>query len=399
MSLSSTVAAIPLSPVLSRGDGIPRRPIGSGLDHGRPSTRSQLRFWIQVCLVLPTALVLGIQPALAEQPNVDPAVVDPAVVDPAAVDPAAVDPAAVDPAAWGADHVGQPFPEYLTGDECLFCHRKVGATWNSNPHQQTIREATAGDLAIGLLAGRDSQAAGETQYLLGARQMTRFLRRGQEYGKLEMLSAKYLIGKPQQPETADLVSSDSIHWDVNAFADRCAGCHTTAVDTKSRSFSTVSLDCVACHGEVELAHTSDVSKVLLSSKNREPQQVISICAQCHLRGGKSKSSGLPYPNTFVAGDNLFRDFQVDLSSPAIRKLPVVQQHIYLNARDVATLGLVELTCVSCHEVHGDSSDKHQQLDDSAICASCHLPNTDNTELSETFQLQRKLRTNNLTCDY
>jgi hypothetical protein len=30
---------------------------------------------------------------------------------------------AADPAAWGTNHVGQPVPEYVHGDECLFCHR------------------------------------------------------------------------------------------------------------------------------------------------------------------------------------------------------------------------------------------------------------------------------------
>ena len=45
--------------------------------------------------------------------------------------------------------------------------------------------------------------------------------------------------------------------------------------------------------------------------------VTSICAQCHVRTGKSRSTGLPYPNNFVAGDNLFRDFQVDFSDEAL----------------------------------------------------------------------------------
>ena len=38
-------------------------------------------------------------------------------------------PEQLDPAAWGSDHVGKPVPEYVTGDECLFCHRDdVGPT-------------------------------------------------------------------------------------------------------------------------------------------------------------------------------------------------------------------------------------------------------------------------------
>src|SRR5258708_39671075 len=37
------------------------------------------------------------------------------------------------------DHVGQPIPKYVTGDECLFCHRvKPAGTWQQNPHALTV---------------------------------------------------------------------------------------------------------------------------------------------------------------------------------------------------------------------------------------------------------------------
>src|SRR5437762_13584571 len=50
----------------------------------------------------------------------------------------------LNPAAWGSDHVGKPVPEYVTGDECLFCHRTdVGPAWTKNRHHGTIREADA----------------------------------------------------------------------------------------------------------------------------------------------------------------------------------------------------------------------------------------------------------------
>src|SRR5579863_5149208 len=38
------------------------------------------------------------------------------------------------------DHVGKPLPDYMTGDQCLFCHRNVvGPTWQTEPHAWTIR--------------------------------------------------------------------------------------------------------------------------------------------------------------------------------------------------------------------------------------------------------------------
>ena len=250
----------------------------------------------------------------------------------------------IDPSAWGGDHVGKPFPTYITGDECLFCHRKIGPGWTENRHQLTIRPAVSDEPAIRALrelAGGKKLAA-DAKYLLGTKDVLRFLRRSKQYGKMEILSSVFIpdkkVADDGEAAIGKLKRVDSPHWDTTTFGRRCAGCHTTAVDVQTQAFSAISLDCFTCHGDVPLDHTKDVSLALLSNKNRDPRKTISICGQCHLRGGKSKSSGLPYPNTFVAGDNLFRDFQVSLSDESIEALPAVEQHIFLNARDVAVFG-------------------------------------------------------------
>jgi len=47
----------------------------------------------------------------------------------------------VDAAGWGGNHVGKPIPEYVHGDECLFCHRNtIGVTWQKNAHGLTVRQ-------------------------------------------------------------------------------------------------------------------------------------------------------------------------------------------------------------------------------------------------------------------
>ena len=139
--------------------------------------------------------------------------------------------------------------------------------------------------------------------------------------------------------------------------------------------------------------------MLLSSKSRDPRTIVSICGQCHLRGGKSNSTRLPYPNTFVAGDNLFRDFRVDLTNAAIRTMPAVDQHVFLNARDGAVFGRSDTTCLTCHDVHGQSSEKHQNLDSAAICSSCHVPETDNSRLRDAVLRRNRLRSHSRVRDY
>ena len=310
-------------------------------------------------------------------------------------------PQRADPAAWGSDHVGQNFPEYITGDECLFCHRRIGPTWNNNRHQLTIRSADRDDPAMELLRELSgyNEAAEQTQFLMGSRRITRFLRRSKKYGKLDILSSSYVPQREDRNKSRRLKGSDLLGWNAETFGNRCAGCHATAVDTRTRAFSATSLDCFTCHGNVELEHTKDVSRVFLSSKSREHRQITSACGQCHLRRGTSRSSGLPYPNTFVAGDNLFRDFQVDFSDAAIKDLPAIEQHIYLNARDVVVFARSAMTCLACHDVHAQKSEKHKQLEHATICSSCHVPRTDMSELRHLLLPANRLRAHSRVCDY
>ena len=237
-------------------------------------------------------------------------------------------------ALMGQTHAGQPVPKYVTGDECLFCHRvEVADTWEGNPHARTVHPGDGG-------------------MILGARQPQRKLK-PDGYGKF------------------DLLSKDGHTWEKDTFALKCAGCHTTAVDPKTHAFATSALDCYTCHGVAPENHPNDTSLVWFSKKHaNDPKQVVSICGQCHLRGGKSKTNGLPYPDNFVAGDNLFQDFPVDFSKGDDASLSPGDRHIYRNARDVVEHGS-DVTCISCHKIHGDTAAKHRLVLTGPICLDCH----------------------------
>ncbi|HTM49208.1 MAG TPA: cytochrome c3 family protein [Bryobacteraceae bacterium] len=254
-----------------------------------------------------------------------------------------------DPAAWGSDHTGKPLPEHVHGDECLFCHRNdIGQSWQRNTHGISLRQR---DDAPELVKKLNPPEA--VEFFLGSRHEVRLLKK-EGYGKFAILT------KGANPA-----------WDRSLFGARCAGCHTTAVETETQTFSAFGHDCYACHGVVDLNHTGDTKLILLSKKRRDsPEVVTSICAQCHLRGGKSRSTGLPYPNQFVAGDNLFRDLQLDFKLADDQALNPGDRHVYRNVRDVVVNGS-ETTCLSCHKIHGQTADKHRRVLTSAICADCH----------------------------
>lgn len=282
----------------------------------------------------------------------------------------------LDPAAWGTDHVGKPTPEYVHGDECLFCHRNdIGPTWQTNAHGRAIRtKEDAPDLSDVLKAlGSISPAASEVEYVMGSRNRVRFLKKI-GYGKFAILSVQAVLsdGSSNSSRVESWINRENASWDSNRFAENCSGCHTTAVDPATKAFSAFGLDCYTCHGNVDLNHTNDTSLILLSKKRRDEARVsTAICAQCHIRGGKSRSTGLPYPNNFVPGDNLFKDYAVDFSKADDRSLNAGDRHVLRNVRDVVVYGSERPTCVSCHQVHGQSSFKHRRAARSGICIECH----------------------------
>jgi predicted CXXCH cytochrome family protein len=140
-------------------------------------------------------------------------------------------------------------------------------------------------------------------------------------------------------------------------------------------------------------HSEDSTLMLLAKKRKDPAAVVtSVCAQCHVRTGKSRSSGLPYPNSFVAGDNLFRDLQVDFSDAGLKALNPVDRHVQENIRDVVVSGKEDVTCLSCHNVHQSSGKKHHRVAESPLCHQCH-------EASGSKKARKSYEVHSETCGY
>ena len=66
----------------------------------------------------------------------------------------------------------------------------------------------------------------------------------------------------------------------------------------------------------------------------------------------------------------FRDFEIDWKQADDSNLKPGDRHIYINAREVVQNGGT-VTCLNCHQVHGDSTRKHRLVLTSAICQECH----------------------------
>jgi len=286
----------------------------------------------------------------------------------------------LDPAAWGGNHAGKPVPEFIHGDECLFCHRNtIGATWQQTAHGVALRQTEDAPEFVSVLKSQPklNAFASEIEYFMGSRHRLRFLKKD-GYGKFAILNAQAILGTDHKASAWE--SAEKPVWDKEKFANRCAGCHTTGVDTATKAFSQFGLDCYTCHGSVDLNHGNDTSLILLSKRRRNDATVItSICAQCHLRESQSRSTGLPYPNNFVAGDNLFQDLTVNWAKAEDEKLSPGDRHVWRNVRDVAMNGDETITCLSCHQIHPSATAaagisptlRHRRILRAPICSECH----------------------------
>src|SRR6516165_9477420 len=105
-----------------------------------------------------------------------------------------------DPAAWGGTHAGQPVPEFVHGDECLFCHRNnIGPSWQKNAHGLTIRQVEDAPDLLGLLQNEPKLKAvvPETTHTMGSRNFVRYLHKD-GYGKFDISSFRADLAKDRK---------------------------------------------------------------------------------------------------------------------------------------------------------------------------------------------------------
>ncbi len=232
--------------------------------------------------------------------------------------------------------------DYPTGDSCLFCHRnEIGSTWLVNSHAWTVRPVGESP-AVGPVPG-------DATHVIGKEHFRPLKQNG--YGKFALRT----LG--------------GTSWQANVFEKQCAGCHTTAVNPQTGEFSSVALDCYSCHGNVPENHATQKGTALLSrTRANADQEVISICGSCHLRGGRSKASGRPYPHAYVAGDDLCQDFRVELNLDGKMPVDSSDSHVYLKTRAVMEGGS-DKSCADCHRIHGPPEPKRR--DAKRFSEICH----------------------------
>lgn len=312
---------------------------------------------------------------------------------------------------------------YVGGVACTACHAQEAAAWQGSHHDRAMQPATA-ETVLGDFGGvsaehggaewtfyrmdgefrvRAPAANGATEELtvthtFGVEPLQQYLvpRPG---GRLQALGfawdsrpadaggQRWFHLYPDDAQTAD----DPLHWSARAqnWNAGCAYCHSTdltqgydaASDTFATTWSSIDVDCEACHGPGSL-HAANPSAAPLALGAAARQWVrsdgptaslagaarrddeIAVCAACHARRSELTES-------FRPGEPLLDHFRPALLTADLYHADgqildeVFEYGSFVQSRMYAA-GVV---CSDCHEPHAATL----RRPGNALCTGCHSP--------------------------
>lgn len=313
---------------------------------------------------------------------------------------------------------------FVGGQACRGCHADEAAQWARSHHSRAMQLADQ-ETVLGDFNGADFTYNGVT---------SRFFRRGGEFwvntdgasGELEDFRVthtfgveplqQYLIAVPNggyqalsiawdtrpaerggqrwfhlYPDDA-IDSDDPLHWTgtFQSWNTMCAECHSTnlvknhdlANDSFATTWSSINVDCEACHGPGS-AHTESPLEFPLLLARTEPawgfvpdantarlqagaqaSAEVEICAQCHARRSQLTDDYLP-GHEFLDG---FRPALLDTDLYHADGQILDEVYVYGSFLQSAMYreGVV---CSDCHEPHSMAL----RADSNALCGQCHMP--------------------------
>jgi tetratricopeptide (TPR) repeat protein len=318
----------------------------------------------------------------------------------------------------------QTSAQFTGGAACAACHVDTVAAWRESHHAEAMQPAN--DTTV---LGNFDDAEFEYNGI-----GSRFYKRSDEYwvrtdgadGSLQDFQVAYTFGvEPLQQYLIALPAGKlqalSIAWDTRAadaggqrwfhlypdqnidFRDplhwtgryqnwntMCAECHSTDLDKNYRlesdsyatSWTSINVDCEACHGPGSLHVEAPASHALAlaatprqwifdgerNTARRMPEtperRELETCAQCHSRRSQ-------FDDAFLPGHALLDSFRPALLEPALYHADgQILDEVYVYGSFLqSAMHAAGVTCSDCHEPHTAKL----RFEGNALCAQCHLP--------------------------
>ncbi|HYF93063.1 MAG TPA: ammonia-forming cytochrome c nitrite reductase subunit c552 [Symbiobacteriaceae bacterium] len=296
-------------------------------------------------------------------------------------------------------------PEYLGSESCLGCHSDKFLSWKSSEYTHGDTENIAKEIKSVAdlpadptgIAPELAEVLAQAKYYFHNRFVTPNLQTGElMYLPIEWSEEKGYFAAPNRKGTSMDAS--------------CGGCHAGRA-FQANLQTEVGVGCESCHGpgREHVLGKGDVSKIFVSTDPRNS------CTQCH-SGNNTDSKGVRYPVGYRPGMKIEEvpgfvpikhdpnaaptaqhhkgavgQWAVSAHANATNRL-IERGETYLNRQEcikchstaaglmiadgqtfVASEHLVNdgVSCVACHDPHGNNIENSLKMEPQALCLSCH----------------------------
>ncbi len=198
--------------------------------------------------------------------------------------------------------------QYTTSEGCKECHPEIYRQWEMTSHAKMLRDARKTPSAI--LADNFSEdipfTKDDIEFTLGSHWIQKYLTRID--GDLYIL-----------PRFWNIVENDwepySIwNWRNRPYSHHCNWCHSVGYDTGTKTYVEESIGCEACHGPGKRHAESGEAEDIVNPAKLPKMEADMICEACHTDGKDRRSKTYPFPDGYVAGDDL-REYYTDFFMP------------------------------------------------------------------------------------
>ena len=338
---------------------------------------------------------------------------------------------------WGCEQPGEPGPitpavsvdemaTYVGGKSCVACHADQSDAWHESHHDLSMQAADAATVL-----GDFSNAEFTYNEVTSA-----FFQRGMEYwvrtdglnGDIEEYQITHTFGvEPLQQYLVESAGgrrqalsiawdsrpeheggqrwfhlypservdhTDPLHWSgtFQNWNGTCAECHSTNLrknfvletDSYDTTFSSIDVDCEACHGPGSLHVVAPQEAPLQLGRDQSAQWLFSdeavtahrmpplpdrreleTCAQCHSRRTQ-------FGDEFEPGDAFLDGFRPALLDSTLYHADgQIQDEVYVYGSFLQSkMHAAGVSCSDCHDPHST----RLRLEGNGLCGQCHLEN-------------------------
>jgi hypothetical protein len=293
-------------------------------------------------------------------------------------------------------------PGFLTSEGCKQCHPEVFRQWKMTSHARMLRNAEKDSTAIHAHGFTDEIpfAKEDIEYALGSHWIQKYLVRIE--GDLYILPKFWNI-------VEDKWEPYSIwNWRSKPYSHHCNWCHSVGYDTEEKKYVEESIGCESCHGPGAKHGESEDPEDIINPANLSKERSDMICEGCHTDGKDRATKTYPFPNGFMAGEDV-TEYYTDFFMPKPGskgwykgEATYLERHrmfLYWQSRFYSTARACEVCefdrgiskkvekrmmsrdeyCGTCHgEISRDFEGHSKHSPKDVQCVQCHVPLLDST---------------------